>query len=41
MANKDGRPPVENQKKSVLSVRATAENHERIKKDAADHHKTI
>lgn len=41
MANKDGRPPVENPKQSVLGVRVTAEDHERIKKYAAEHHKTI
>ena len=31
MANKDGRPPVENPKQSVLGVRVTLEDHERIK----------
>ena len=41
MANKDGRPPVENPKQSVLGVRVTLEDHERIKKNAAEHHKTI
>jgi len=41
MANKDGRPPVENPKQSVLGVRVTAEDHERIKQYAAEHHKTI
>jgi hypothetical protein len=41
MANKDGRPPVENPKLSVLGVRVTAKDHERIKKYAAEHHKTI
>ena len=41
MANKDGRPPVENPKQSVLGVRVTLEAHERIKTYAAEHHKTI
>ena len=41
MANKDGRPPVENPKQSVLGVRVTVEEHERIKQYAAEHHKTI
>lgn len=41
MANKDGRPPVENPKQSVLGVRVTIQDHERIKKYAAEHHKTI
>ena len=41
MANKDGRPPVENPKQNVLGVRVTAEDHERIKKYAVEHHKTI
>jgi len=41
MANKDGRPPVENPKQSVLGVRVTVEDHERIKQYAAEHHKTI
>ena len=41
MANKDGRPPVENPKQSVLGVRVTLEDHERIKTYAAEHHKTI
>ena len=29
MANKDGRPPVENPKQSVLGVRVTIQDHER------------
>ena len=41
MANPNGRPQVENPKQSVLGVRVTAEDHERIKKYAAEHHKTI
>lgn len=41
MANKEGRPPVENPKQSVLGVRVTVDDHERIKKYAAEHHKTI
>lgn len=41
MANKDGRPPVENPKQSVLGVRVTLKDHERIKTYAVEHHKTI
>ena len=41
MANKDGRSPVENPKHSVLGVRVTLEDHERINTYAAEHHKTI
>lgn len=41
MANKDGRPPVENPKQSVLGVRVTIQDHESIKKYATEHHKTI
>ena len=41
MANKEGRPPVENPKQSVLGVRVTVDDHERIQKYAAEHHKTI
>lgn len=41
MANPNGRPQVENPKQSVLGVRVTAEDHEKIKKYASDHHQTI
>ena len=41
MANKDGRPPVDDQKQKILGVRVTVSDHERIKKYAAEHHKTI
>lgn len=41
MANRDGRPRVDNPKQSVLGVRVTTRDHERIKKYAAEHHKTI
>ena len=41
MANKDGRPPVDDPKQKILGVRVTVSDHERIKKYAAEHHKTI
>lgn len=41
MANKDGRPPVDDSKQKILGVRVTVSDHERIKKYAAEHHKTI
>ena len=41
MANPNGRPQVENPKQSVLGVRVTAEDHEKIKKYASDQHQTI
>ena len=41
MANKDGRPPVDDPKQNILGVRVTVGDHERIKKYAAEHHKTI
>ena len=41
MANPYGRPQVENPKQSVLGVRVTAEDQEKIKKYASDHHQTI
>lgn len=41
MANKNGRPQVENPKQNVLGVRVTAEDHERIKRYASAHHQTI
>lgn len=41
MANKDGRPPVNDPKQKILGVRVTVSDHERIKKYAAEHHKTI
>ena len=41
MANKEGRPPVANPKQNVLGVRVTVDDHARIKKYAAEHHKTI
>ena len=41
MANPNGRPQVENPKQSVLGVRVTAEDHEKINKYASDHHQTI
>lgn len=39
MANKDGRPPVDDPKQKILGVRVTVSDHERIKKYAAEHHK--
>lgn len=41
MANKDGRTPVDDPKQKILGVRVTVSDHERIKKYAAEHHKTI
>jgi len=41
MANKDGRPPVENPRRNTLGVRLTIEEHEQLKNYAAEHHKTI
>ena len=41
MANKDGRPPVVDPKQKILGVRVTVSDHDRIKKYAAEHHKTI
>ena len=41
MANKDGRPPVDDPKQQILGVRVTVSDHERIKKYEAEHHKTI
>ncbi|MFQ6985939.1 MAG: hypothetical protein ACLRNU_14645 [Lachnospiraceae bacterium] len=41
MVNKDGRPPVDDPKQKILGVRVTVSDHERIKKYAAEHHKTI
>ena len=41
MANKDGRQPVDDPKQKILGVRVTVSDHERIKKYAAEHHKTI
>ena len=41
MVNKDGRPPVDDPKQKILGVRLTVSDHERIKKYAAEHHKTI
>lgn len=41
MANKDGRPPVENPKEKILGVRVTVGDHERVKRYAASHHQTI
>ena len=41
MANPNGRAQVEKPKQSVLDVRVTAEDHEKIKKYASDHHQTI
>ena len=41
MSNKDGRPPVDDPKQKILGVRVTVSDHERIKKYAAEHHKTI
>lgn len=41
MANSNGRPQVANPKQSVLGVRVTAEDHEKIKKYANAHHQTI
>lgn len=41
MANKNGRPLVDNPKQSVLGVRVTTADHERIKEYAAQHHQTI
>ena len=41
MANPNGRPQVDNPKQSVLGVRVTAEDHEKIKQYASDHHQTI
>ena len=41
MTNKDGRPPVDDPKQKILGVRVTVSDHERIKKYAAEHHKTI
>lgn len=41
MANPNGRPQVENPKQSVLGVRVTVEDHEKIKKYAKDNHQTI
>ena len=34
MANKDGRPPVDDPKQKILGVRVTVSDHERIKKYA-------
>ena len=41
MVNKDGRPPVDDPKQKILGVWVTVSDHERIKKYAAEHHKTI
>ncbi|MGI6502257.1 MAG: CopG family transcriptional regulator [Anaerostipes sp.] len=41
MVNKGGRPQSDNPKQSVLGVRVTAEEHERIKQYASLHHQTI
>ena len=41
MKNKSGRPQSENPKQSVLGVRVTTEEHERIKQYAIRHHQTI
>lgn len=41
MVNKGGRPQSDNPKQSVLGVRVTVEDHERIKQYAARHHQTI
>ena len=41
MVNKDGRPPVDDPKQKILGVRVTVSDHERIKKYATEHHKTI
>ncbi|MDO5294524.1 MAG: hypothetical protein Q4F05_17455 [bacterium] len=41
MRNKGGRPQSENPKQSVLGVRVTAEEHDRIKQYASRHHQTI
>lgn len=41
MVNKGGRPQSENPKQSVLGVRVTTEEHERIKQYASRHHQTI
>ena len=41
MANKDGRPPVDDPKQKILGVLVTVSDDERLKKYAAEHHKTI
>lgn len=41
MINKGGRPQSDNPKQSVLGVRVTTEEHERIKQYASLHHQTI
>ncbi|SHK77868.1 hypothetical protein SAMN02745136_03325 [Anaerocolumna jejuensis DSM 15929] len=41
MAHAGGRPQSDNPKQSVLGVRVTAEEHEKIKKYAAQHQQTI
>lgn len=41
MTNKGGRPQSQNPKQSVLGVRVTTEEHEKIKQYANYHRKTI
>lgn len=41
MKNKGGRPQVDDPKQSVLGVRVTSTEHERIKQYAKRHHQTI